>query len=186
MNERTAPARGRPRGFSTDAALDRAIPVFWARGYAGASVADLCAATGLAPPSLYAAFGSKKGLFLACLDRYAATLGRGPFEAAAAAPPDTARAAFADGALRLVFGGEAGRGCLVASCGAEAAGGDGEIRAAVGRIMRASVTALDALRGRGGLAEGEVLLAALQAAAVRARAGACPAEVRALMLRLIG
>jgi AcrR family transcriptional regulator len=61
---------GRPRGFCTDTALDRAMTVFWRHGYEGASLADLTKAMGINSPSLYAAFGSKEGLFRAVLERY--------------------------------------------------------------------------------------------------------------------
>ncbi|HEY3777706.1 MAG TPA: TetR/AcrR family transcriptional regulator [Rhizomicrobium sp.] len=61
---------GRPRSFCTDTALDRATTVFWRQGYEGASLADLTEAMGISPPSLYAAFGSKEGLFRAVLERY--------------------------------------------------------------------------------------------------------------------
>jgi AcrR family transcriptional regulator len=61
---------GRPRGFCTDTALDRAMTVFWRQGYEGASLADLTEAMGINSPSLYAAFGSKEGLFRAVLERY--------------------------------------------------------------------------------------------------------------------
>src|SRR5271170_3346159 len=61
---------GRPRGFCIDTALDRAMTVFWRQGYEGASLADLTAAMGINSPSLYAAFGSKEGLFRAVLERY--------------------------------------------------------------------------------------------------------------------
>jgi AcrR family transcriptional regulator len=44
--------------------------VFWRQGYEGASLADLTRAMGINPPSLYAAFGSKEGLFRAVLERY--------------------------------------------------------------------------------------------------------------------
>ncbi|HVK08276.1 MAG TPA: TetR/AcrR family transcriptional regulator [Gemmataceae bacterium] len=62
---------GRPREFDPDAALDRAMEVFWRHGYEGTSIADLTAAMGINRPSLYAAFGDKKELFRKCLDRYA-------------------------------------------------------------------------------------------------------------------
>jgi AcrR family transcriptional regulator len=55
--------RGRPRSFDRGAALKRAMEVFWAKGYAGASMAELTAAMGINSPSLYAAFGSKEKLF---------------------------------------------------------------------------------------------------------------------------
>jgi AcrR family transcriptional regulator len=61
---------GRPRGFCVDQAADRAMNVFWRRGYEGASLSDLTAAMGINAPSLYAAFGSKEGLFRAVLERY--------------------------------------------------------------------------------------------------------------------
>jgi AcrR family transcriptional regulator len=61
---------GRPRNFCTDTVLDRAMTVFWRKGYEGASLADLTEAMGINPPSLYAAFGNKEGLFRAVLERY--------------------------------------------------------------------------------------------------------------------
>src|SRR5438105_14921171 len=62
--------RGRPRAFDPDAALDRAMHVFWARGYEGASLSDLTRAMRINRPSLYAAFGNKEELFRKVLDRY--------------------------------------------------------------------------------------------------------------------
>lgn len=65
-----APTRGRPRSFDRDQALDQAMRLFWAKGFAGASMSDLTAAMGIASPSLYAAFGSKEGLYREALERY--------------------------------------------------------------------------------------------------------------------
>src|SRR5216110_2342376 len=62
--------RGRPRAFDTDAALERAMHVFWAKGYEGASLSDLTRAMRINRPSLYAAFGNKEELFRKVLDRY--------------------------------------------------------------------------------------------------------------------
>jgi TetR/AcrR family transcriptional repressor of nem operon len=72
MRASPAPAapRGRPREFDTDAALDAAIRVFSERGYSATSIGELTAATGLASGSVYKAFGDKRGLFLAALERY--------------------------------------------------------------------------------------------------------------------
>jgi AcrR family transcriptional regulator len=61
---------GRPRAFDADKALDKALKVFLAKGYEGASLGDLTKAMGINPPSLYAAFGNKQTLFLKAVDRY--------------------------------------------------------------------------------------------------------------------
>lgn len=61
---------GRPRCFCKEEALDKAMIVFWRQGYQGASLSDLTKAMGINPPSLYACFGSKEGLFKAVLERY--------------------------------------------------------------------------------------------------------------------
>src|ERR1700721_4762124 len=79
---------GRPREFDTDAALEKAMRLFWAKGYEGTSVADLTKALGISRPSLYAAFGDKQSLFRAALERYAA--GPARYVAAALGKP-TAR-----------------------------------------------------------------------------------------------
>ena len=64
----------RPRSFDPDEALDLARDVFWQNGFQGTSLDDITAATGLAKPSLYAAFGDKNALFLKVLDRYHASI----------------------------------------------------------------------------------------------------------------
>ena len=62
--------KGRPREFCVDQALAAALGVFWAKGYDGASMADLTEAMGITKPSLYAAFGNKEALFHKALDLY--------------------------------------------------------------------------------------------------------------------
>src|SRR5258706_14321862 len=62
--------RGRPRSFDVEAAVERAMGVFWSRGYHATALPDLLRATELSRGSLYAAFGDKHGLFLSALDRY--------------------------------------------------------------------------------------------------------------------
>lgn len=119
------PTLGRPRGFDADKALDKALQVFWSKGYEGTSLADLTGAMGINPPSLYAAFGNKEGLFRKALDRYAE--GKSRFIRDCLAAP-TAREAVE----RLLLGSadtltdpETPQGCLVvhgALCGGEDAG----------------------------------------------------------------
>lgn len=67
--------RGRPRSFDRDQALLSATVLFWQYGYEGVSIADLTKAMGIAPPSLYAAFRSKRELFGEVTDRYGDTFG---------------------------------------------------------------------------------------------------------------
>src|SRR5262245_55977315 len=78
MVQKSAPAdarptrkrRGRPRAYDPETALQNAIDVFWQTGYSGTSLDDLSAATGMNRPSLYAAFGDKRALYLKALDHY--------------------------------------------------------------------------------------------------------------------
>src|SRR3990170_4118523 len=72
MSGDRAVAIGRPRAFDMDQALDRALEVFWRKGYEGTTICDLTAVMGINPPSIYAAFGNKEGLFRKALDRYGA------------------------------------------------------------------------------------------------------------------
>ncbi len=60
----------RPKSFDPDVALDRAMGVFWEKGYESASVQDLTTRMGINRFSLYDTFGDKRSLFLAALDRY--------------------------------------------------------------------------------------------------------------------
>ncbi|MFJ3305207.1 TetR/AcrR family transcriptional regulator [Streptomyces sp. NPDC086549] len=60
----------RPREFDTEQAIDRAMNLFWRRGYAATSLQDLTAELGIGSGSLYAAFGSKEKLYAQALERY--------------------------------------------------------------------------------------------------------------------
>ncbi|MET0137418.1 MAG: TetR/AcrR family transcriptional regulator [Sphingobium sp.] len=62
--------RGRPVTFDRLAALDAATSLFWRYGYDGTSLAMLTAALGCTPPTIYAAFGSKEGLYKEVVERY--------------------------------------------------------------------------------------------------------------------
>lgn len=64
---------GRPRKFSREGVLQKALPVFWRYGFARTTLPDLEQATGVNKSGLYAEFASKEALFLACLRHYFAT-----------------------------------------------------------------------------------------------------------------
>lgn len=64
--------RGRPSAFDYDEVLEKALIVFWSRGYDGASMAELTEAMGINRPSIYAAYGNKEELFSKVLNRYMA------------------------------------------------------------------------------------------------------------------
>ena len=70
MTTKIASPRGRPRRFDTDEAIATAQHMFHEKGYDAVSVADLTRALGINPPSFYAAFGSKAGLYARVLERY--------------------------------------------------------------------------------------------------------------------
>lgn len=71
MVKKTARPRGRPRNFDERDAVDKAIQVFWSKGYDGVTVDDLVAGMGVGRPSLYSVFGDKRTLFLRALRAYA-------------------------------------------------------------------------------------------------------------------
>jgi AcrR family transcriptional regulator len=128
-------ARGRPRSFDVDEALDRAIEVFWTHGYAGASLDLLSEAMGIARPSLYAAFGDKEALYVTALARF--TLGvRADFRAAFAGTT-TIRAgteAFFEKMIARYTSGKVARGCLAFSAAAADAATHPNVRAALAKL----------------------------------------------------
>jgi TetR/AcrR family transcriptional repressor for divergent bdcA len=70
---KTSRARGRPRRFDREEAVATAQQLFHARGYDAVSVAEVTEALGIKPPSFYAAFGNKAGLYARILERWAGT-----------------------------------------------------------------------------------------------------------------
>lgn len=73
--------RGRPRNFDRDAALDKAMNLFWQNGYEATSINELTKAMEINPPSLYASFGNKEKLFIEVVDYYVKNFGNYRIEA---------------------------------------------------------------------------------------------------------
>jgi AcrR family transcriptional regulator len=93
MVQNTTKPRGRPRNFDETEAVEKAIQVFWSKGYDGVTIDDLVAGMGVGRPSLYAVFGDKRTLFLRVLKAYAEK--KGARAAAALFSPQTLRASLA-------------------------------------------------------------------------------------------
>src|SRR5579872_666777 len=113
-------AKGRPREFDVEKALNRALTVFQRKGYEGTSLPDLTKAMGINRPSIYAAFGNKESLFRKALDRY---VGKASGLLSTALAEPTARAVtehLLRGAIDSSCNGKV-RGCLLVqgalSCG---------------------------------------------------------------------
>jgi TetR/AcrR family transcriptional repressor for divergent bdcA len=106
--------RGRPRRFDPEQAVATAQHLFHARGYDAVSVADLTQALGINPPSFYAAFGSKAGLYARVLCRYGGT-GAIPLDEFLCPdrPVAEALAALLEAAARRYAADPAATGCLV-------------------------------------------------------------------------
>jgi AcrR family transcriptional regulator len=132
---------GRVRQFDADVALDRALDVFWARGYEGATLPELTKAMGINRPSLYAAFGNKEKLFRKALDRY--QTGPMSFLTEALKEPSARAAAEAifSGFIRMQRNREKARGCLVVT-GALASGDEAETVRQILAQLRQSIVAV--------------------------------------------
>lgn len=182
---------GRPRSFDRDEALSRALQVFWSKGYADASMADLTAAMGINSPSLYAAFGSKEDLFREAVRLYTETAGAGLW--ASMREAGTARQAIEG--LLLATAEASGRtdrpkGCLLVLSGAHPDALPDGACGEVSKIRADSMAAMEE-RLRAGQAAGEIApdadpaaIAAFyttvqQGMTFRAREGATPDELAA-------
>lgn len=181
---------GRPRSFDREQALARAMEVFWARGYADASMAELTAAMGINAPSLYAAFGSKEQLFREAVELYQRTEG----EAGWRRLEDHTPVRDMIEALLLATAEAAAcpdkpKGCLIVLSGAHPDGLPERVCEELGDIRAETMARLEA-RLRRARDEGEIGPAADPAAiaafyatvhqgmSFRARDGATPEELR--------
>lgn len=180
----TSRGRGRPRLFDRTAALDRAMRVFWDRGYEGATFDELIAAMGVSPSSFYNAFGNKEELYREAVGAY--LTGPGGFFPAALAGEGSAKDAFARlmMATAAAYTDETGpTGCMISLAGLhdapERADLCGFMREVRGRSRTLMVERLDEGVRNGDLPEGtdvaqvaEFFETVFRGMAVRARDGA--------------
>ena len=178
--------RGRPRGFDPEVALKAASERFRTFGYAATSLDDLAAATGLARPSLYAAFGDKKALYLAALARTHRRL-EASFDALdAAAPPKAVLLGtiFASTITGYLTGEIAPAGCIAVSTASAEAVADPEIRAALLAFLHMQDSRMERVLAVAGIARpaaaARIVMSVLHSLAIRARAGAPRAELETI------
>ena len=190
--------RGRPRSFDPDAAVERAMGVFWSRGYHATALPDLLRATRLSRGSLYAAFGDKHSLFLRALDRYVAdALARMDSELDPRREPVDGLRAYLAGYVERTSGAKGRRGCLLVATAMELAGHDAEVDRRIGRFfkaMEASVAdALSRAQAAGKLAAGvepasaaRILVCFVEGLRVVGKAGPTPIKSQATADALLG
>jgi TetR/AcrR family transcriptional regulator, copper-responsive repressor len=185
--------RGRPRQYDPERALADAAKVFWARGYAATSLDDLAAATGMNRPSLYAAFGDKRELYLKTLQRYR-DQSRAMSTRLLADNPSLRvfLQRFYDAALDIYFsGGDEARGCYSISTAPAQATMDPPVRAFLAESVGSTDAFLSTLirkaRDRGEIAANaepltlaQIATATLHTIAVRSRAGVPRKQLEAL------
>jgi TetR/AcrR family transcriptional regulator, copper-responsive repressor len=185
--------RGRPRAYDPDAAIRQARDTFWRGGYAATSLEDLSAGMGMNRPSIYAAFGDKRSLYLRAATEYA-DISRRWLATALARPrplPDGLRAVYRYARDFYLAGDDAPRGCFLLGTAVTEANRDPEVRAIVEETM-ASFTATFAERFERAERDGElaphtsdalahIATAALNTLAMRARSGAPTAVLDALI-----
>ncbi|HEY1887328.1 MAG TPA: TetR/AcrR family transcriptional regulator [Roseiarcus sp.] len=183
---------GRPREFDRAQALEAAMLLFWRKGFAAASMNDLCDAMGVRSPSLYAAFGSKEALYLEAVEHYVRTVGPPVWDRLADGA--TARAGV-ENLLLTATETLPKSGTIPAGCMATLAAVSDEWPAGIADVVRKiRVEMLGMLRSRleAGVANGELpattdieglsrfYLSIYQGMAVQARDGAAPAELKAI------
>lgn len=171
------------------------METFWAAGFTGTSLDDLAAATGMNRPSLYAAFGDKKSIYLKSLDLYTESL-RKVLIAILEADRSLADGliAFYEGGIELYMSGEKGpRGCFVSCTAPAEAAVDEDIKAALSGVLGEIDHGLELLyrqaqkrgeisREADAAALARLAGAVLHSLALRARAGASRAELQAIAL----
>jgi TetR/AcrR family transcriptional regulator, copper-responsive repressor len=186
--------RGRPRAYDPDLALAQVMSVFWRSGFAGTSLDDLSAATGMNRPSLYGAFGDKRALYLKTLEQYVAA-GQSGLRAALNEPGslEAALRRVYERALALYLPEDgAPRGCFLITTAGTVAMDDPDVRALLGASLRGFDQAFaDRLRHARDRAEldgaadpdalAKIASAVLHTLAVRSRAGDSRAALDAIV-----
>ncbi|MFT4265838.1 MAG: TetR/AcrR family transcriptional regulator [Xenophilus sp.] len=148
---------GRARSFDRDDVLDRAVDIFWERGYDGTGIQEICRVTGLNPGSVYAAFSDKHGLFIEALKRYMAVVSSQAIERLNGSPSGRAGiAGYYEALINAMVDGKRQWGCLVTNSIVEFAMRDPQISEAfqlhLARLETAFASAIERAKQEGELA----------------------------------
>ena len=127
---------GRPLSFDREAALEKAMLAFWESGYETTSISDLTAAMGVTAPSIYAAFGDKKRLFLEAMRRYAGDMDDLERAFSCAPTAQDAVTGMIENAAKLYTGDVTPKGCLLASAAATGSKDAADVREAAAKERR--------------------------------------------------
>ncbi|WP_175687171.1 TetR/AcrR family transcriptional regulator [Burkholderia anthina] len=125
----------RPREFDEVAVLDATVQCFWRFGYEATSVKDLTETTGLTVASLYNAYGDKRGLFRAALDRYVNDSIAKRIARCEALPPLEAIHAFFDEILSRSLNDREHKGCMLVNSALEMAPHDDEFQKTIAGVL---------------------------------------------------
>jgi len=130
-------ARGRPREYDEEMALEAAVQVFWTKGFSATSLDDLSTAMGMNRPSIYRAFGDKEAIYRQALMHFCKLMDAA-FAQTMLAENDVrdALTRFYRAAVTTYTAGEQPRGCMVMSTAVAAATGHPEIQADLLAITR--------------------------------------------------
>lgn len=111
----TKKGKGRPKNFDRGEALRAALKLFWEKGFEPTTVAGLCQAMGVNPPSLYCCFGNKAALFIEAARHYEQAHWAEP-TARFMAEPDIYKAVadYFDAAARILLSPDTPCGCMAA------------------------------------------------------------------------
>lgn len=186
--------RGRPRKFNEAETLQQIVQVFWKNGYAATSLDQIAAETGLNRPSLYAAFGGKKDMYLASIAQFADDMHVYLRDAGTKETGANGRLkAIMSAAIDLYTGqstlSNAACGCLAISTLPSEAAHEPDFQAALDTVIKRmdrGFASLIRYETNGKLAEPEVLERAqhlaliLHGISIRARAGTSPRGLRDL------
>lgn len=126
------------RQFDEDEVLNRAMLLFWRRGYGATSMQDIAQATGVLRGSLYHAYGDKQALFLKIFERYQAAFFanvRAALEAPTAEEALRRYLAFSIATVTVVAEDDVTRGCLTTKTATDETAMDAAIRAALRGLL---------------------------------------------------